>query len=254
MTRRINLAVPAYSSRYDGAYVRSIYRLLAEAPARGLSFSFSEVDYSDIEMSRNYLLSNFYFNRKDCDHLLMVDSDMGFGADLIEAMMAFDRPLVGVVYPRRAIDLRRLHASGHLPFAQAVAASVDFVGALHEPRQVEGEFIRMRACGTGILLISRACVERMVERVPAIVVETATRAHPLGARLPAVLGAFDKIQTGDEALAEDFSFCRRWTDECGGEIWACFTRPVSHVGSLTITTTFADKVRASREGSTAAKE
>ena len=76
--RKLNIAIPAYKGEYSAAYVRSFYSLLTVAPSMGLRFSFSEIDYSDIVTSRNYLLSNFFYNKTDCSHLLFLDADMGF--------------------------------------------------------------------------------------------------------------------------------------------------------------------------------
>ncbi|WP_292632808.1 autotransporter outer membrane beta-barrel domain-containing protein [Mesorhizobium sp.] len=39
------------------------------------AFTLSEIEYTDIPFSRNYLLTNFYCNKPDCSHILMIDSD-----------------------------------------------------------------------------------------------------------------------------------------------------------------------------------
>ena len=61
--KRLNIAIatPAYKGEFSTAYVRSLFMLVTAAPAMGLRFSFSDVDYSDIVTSRNYLLSNFFY-------------------------------------------------------------------------------------------------------------------------------------------------------------------------------------------------
>lgn len=237
---RINVAVPNYGSQVRSVFMRSLYPLLDVALAQQASFVFSEIDYPDIEVARNYLVSNFYYNKPECTHLLMLDNDMGFGPELIRDMVAFDRPVVGVVYPTRGLDLRRLHAMGHLPFEKALARSLDYVGQIREPRSVSGDFIRMNACGTGILLVSRACIERMVAVIPEAVDESAFKAHSFAERLPRYLRLFEKIRTPDEDYSEDMSFCRRWVVQCNGEIWASFRHKVSHVGTLIVQVALSD--------------
>ena len=77
--KRLNIAIatPAYKGEFSTAYVRSLFMLVTAAPAMGLRFSFSDFDYSDIVTSRNYLLSNFFYNMTNCSHLLFIDADMG---------------------------------------------------------------------------------------------------------------------------------------------------------------------------------
>ena len=238
---RVNIAMPTYGSSVRSELMRSFYPLMTGGGIAGCSFAFSEMDYSDIEVSRNYLLSNFYYNKKDCTHLLMVDSDMGFGLDMVRDMIAFDKPVVGALSPRRSIDLRKLHANAGLPYERALARSIEFVGAIREPRSISGSFIRMEACGAGILLITRACVDRMIECLPDIVDETGFKTYAFAHRFERFLTPFDKIRARTGQISEDFAFCRRWVDGCDGEIWACHDRKISHVGSLTVTASYSDR-------------
>jgi hypothetical protein len=237
----INFAVPCYGGQMRANFVHSLYPLLGERLAGRCRFVFSEIDYADIVAARNYLISNFYFNKPDCTHLLMVDTDMGFGDDLVTAMLALDQPVVGAIYPRRGIDLRRLHALRDLPFEAAYARSLDFVGKVLQPPRQSGDFVRMESCGTGILLVSRACVTRMIECLPDIVDTKAFRTLPFTSGLDAFLTPFDRIRTADAEYAEDMSFCRRWTQDCGGEIWASFRHRISHAGAFTVTASLADR-------------
>jgi hypothetical protein len=239
MKARINVAMPVYGSQFTSAFMRSMFPLLLGG-SRQVGFSFSEIDYSDIVVSRNYLISNFYFNKKDCSHILMVDCDMGFPAELVGAMLAFDKPVVGVIYPKRQVDLRKLHAQADMPFERALARSLDFVGSIRQPRTISGSFMRMDWCGAGILLISRQCVDAMVASLPEIVDDGTFRSYAFGPRFKSFLTPFDKIRTNAAELPEDKAFCSRWVEGCGGEIWACCDRKISHVGTLTVSAAYSD--------------
>lgn len=241
MKPRVNLAVPNYGSQMRSNFVHSLYPLLNGPLAGRCDFAFSEIDHADIAVARNYLISHFYYNKTDCTHLLMVDTDMGFGADLLVDMLALDRPVVGVLYPRRTIDLRRLHRMAGLPFEVAYARSLDFIGMVRTPNEVDGAFVRMESCGAGILLISRACVDTMVATMPDVVDAAAFRSHAFADRLSRFLTVFDPLRTADAHYSEDIAFCRRWVERCGGEIWASFRHRVSHVGMLTVAAAFADR-------------
>jgi hypothetical protein len=239
MRAKINVAMPVYGSQFRSAFVQSMFPLLLDG-SRQVGFSFSEIDYSDIVVARNYLISNFYFNKRDCSHILMVDCDMGFPAELIGAMLTFDKPVVGVIYPKRQVDLRKLHAQADTPYKRAFARSLDFIGSIRQPRTISGGFARMEWCGAGILLISRECVDAMVAALPEIVDGSTFRSYAFGPRFEKFLTPFDKIRTSVAELPEDRAFCSRWVDRCGGEIWACCDREISHVGTLTISAAYSD--------------
>ena len=68
------------------------------------------------------------FNKPDCTHILFWDDDMGFEPALVEAMLAQDKDVVGVVSPKRAIDLGRLHGQHDQAFTAAYARACDFIG------------------------------------------------------------------------------------------------------------------------------
>jgi hypothetical protein len=173
----------------------------------------------------------------------MIDCDMGFPPDLVPAMLALDKPVVGAIYPRRGLDLRKLHSLSDMPFEKAMAMAVDFIGTPYEPRQVLGGFMRMQICGAGVLLISRACVERMIEAIPDIVDTARFRSYPFAPMFTSYLTAFDRIETPAAALSEDVSFCRRWVEQCGGEIWASFDRRIDHVVQLTLSAALSDRLK-----------
>lgn len=239
---KLNIATPAYGSRYAGAYVRSLYSLLMSSATTGVRFSFSDIDYADVVTARNYLITNFYFKKPDCSHLLFLDDDMGFDAGLIHAMIALGEPVVGAIYPRRAIDLKKLHSLGGLDFEKAYAQACSFIGEpgahLH-PKDLR--FAKVQRCGTGILLISREAVRRMIEACPDIVDNLRFRKLSFGSKFEQFLTPFDKVKLDDAELSEDFSFCHRWTTECKGSIYASIGADIEHVGELTVKAKFSDR-------------
>jgi len=237
---KLNIATPAYKGEYCAAYVRSLYSLLSAAPGLGLRFAFSEIDYADIVTARNYLISNFYYNKTDCSHLLFLDADMGYPRQLIAEMVALKEELVGVVYPRRSIDLRRLHSLQGQPYAKAYAQACSFIGTPGDPHPRNPGFRRVDGCGTGIMLISRSCISRMLECCPEIIDTRRFKRLPFGEKFSSFLTPFNKIELDDMELSEDLSFCRRWIEACGGSIYANVTHDIEHVGSLSIRTAHAD--------------
>ncbi|MBZ9683613.1 hypothetical protein FJ872_12865 [Mesorhizobium sp. B2-5-9] len=240
MPIKINLALPVYGAAYKSVFVRSLFAALTHKSLSSYAFTLSEIEYTDIPFSRNYLLTNFYYNKPDCSHILMIDSDMGFSPDLIAAMLALEKPVVGTLYPRRLIDLRRLHSLSKLPFDKAFARSLEFVGTIIEPRQEMSGFVRVSLCGTGVFLVSRDCVTEIIEKLPETVNRSRYKHNKYSAQFDSFLTPFSKIVTPDVDLPTDFSFCHRWAQQCGGEIWASFDRKVAHAGDMTVSAAYSE--------------
>jgi len=239
---KINLAVPAYRGEYSSPCVRSLFGILTASSLAGVKFSFSEIDYSDIVVSLNYLISNFYFNKPDCSHILFVDSDMGFPCELLVSMLALKEDVVGVVYPRRSMDLRRMHELGSFSFAKAYARACQFVGSPGAAHPKNPAFRRVDYCGTGILLISRQCVDKMVKRIPDMVDHVRFKGLQFSEKFNSFLTPFNKVLLADRELSEDLSFCHRWTNDCHGLIYADVSCDIEHVAGITVRTCFADSL------------
>lgn len=234
----IHVATPAYGGKYVSAYVRTLLPLMQNGAIPGLRISFSDIDYADIVTSRNYLLTTFYYHKPQCSHILFWDADMGFDPALLRDMLGLGQDVVGVIAPRRQMDLRRLHANGDKDFDQAYALGASFIGQPSSPPDANG-FVEVKRCGTGILLISRAAIDRMVARCPEIVNRERAKGMPFRKDMTALLTAFDKLIVDGKELSEDFSFCHRWTEQCQGRIYAATRHRISHVGEMVIETSYA---------------
>lgn len=237
---KIYLATPAYGGLFSVDYVRSLYMLLSARPRRPLQFVFSDFDFADIVVARNYLISDFYFNRPDCSHILFVDDDMGFDSALISEMYDLNEAVVGTIYPKRRIDLRKLHAAGDLPYEKAYARALEFIGEIGSPHERRGDFVSVQSCGTGIMLISRGCIDKMIAEMPQILDAKRFKRMPFGNRFKQFITPFDKIKGDDFELSEDFSFCKRWK-ECGGRIWASTNRNIRHAGTIVVAAKYSDR-------------
>jgi hypothetical protein len=239
--RRVYLATPAYGSTFSGEYVRSIFMLLRSKPKLSTEFLFYYFDYADVVTARNYLISDFYYHHPQCTHLLFVDDDMGFDASLIFEMLDLNEPVVGTIYTKRRVDLQKLHAAHDQPFETALARAMEFIGEERRPQERKGPFMSVERCGTGIMLISRACIDEMIRKLPDIVDTKRFKLMPFGERFTTFLTPFDKVRTDAVELSEDFSFCRRWVSDCGGKIWAHPSSNIRHVGPMTFAAKYTDR-------------
>lgn len=231
---KITVATPAFGEMYYAPYVQSLLRLQAAAYQRKWSLHHATVSYAFVADARNYLLTNWY-DKTDATHLLFVDADMGFEPQLIVDMVAFDKPVVGVIYTRRQIDLKRLvelAARGETA-DRATAGAHDFILRPlrgRQPRQVKG-FLEVEGCGTGIMLIQRRAIDTMLKTLPAINDTKPKKTAPaLAAGLNRLIRAFDVIDVDGVPLIDDYAFCYRWQGLCKGELWARVDQSVTHVG------------------------
>jgi hypothetical protein len=90
--------------------------------------------------------------------------------------------------------------------------------------------MRVDSCGTGIFLVQRSCVERMLHKLPDIVDDRPPKAFSLSKERSRLIRAFDFLTVDGVRLSEDYSFCYRWREKCDGEVWANISHEITHVG------------------------
>jgi hypothetical protein len=237
---KLYIATPSYGSSFSAEYVRSLYGLLTSPARNAVDFVFSYFDFADVVFARNYLVSDFYFHHADCTHLLFIDDDMGYEPALISDMLQLNAAVAGTLYPKRKIDLKKLHAAKDMPFEKALANSLEFIGTIRKPMERKNQFVSVNRCGTGIMLISRACVEKMITVLPELVDTKRFKRLPYGEKFTKAITPFNPITTEDQELSEDFSFCKRWIDDCGGKVWAHTGRNIRHAGRMVFSSRYAD--------------
>jgi hypothetical protein len=237
------IGTPAYGEMFYTPYVQSLFRLTRAFDQRNFSSEFCSVSYSDIADSRNIILT-YWYEKTDASHLLFVDADMGFDPDLIFDMLAFDKPVIGTVYPKKTVDLNRISklTSTGQQADQAIANSHDFVVRRPIASSYRDGFIQVEGCGTGIFLLKRSCIDVMLKKMPEI---DDDQTKQFIGRIPDLklgngekakqpfkrfIRAFDFIHVDGQRLTEDYSFCHRWKNQCGGEVWASVNHEITHIG------------------------
>lgn len=231
---KLLIATPAFGELFYTPYVHTIFRLHRTLVPAGWTLSFASIAFADIAESRNFLLTH-WFDKTDASHILFVDSDMGFEPQLVQEMLALNKPVVGAISPRRAINLQRLAKivkEGGVDDERAISRAHDYIVQTVRGRTAGRQkgFIEVEGCGAGVMLISRACIEQMLKKLPELSDRTAPKTSPLARNLDRLIRAFDPVTTSIGRMSEDFSFCHRWHKECGGEIWANTDRKITHVG------------------------
>jgi hypothetical protein len=104
-----------------------------------------------VHFHRN-LHASLCLNDPAVTHLLFIDADRAFEPSLVLRMLAFDRPVQGVLYPKRNANLTSV--------GQRQLNVVDgFLG-------VESGFAQAGYAGTGVMLLQRTVLEQIRDRYP----------------------------------------------------------------------------------------
>jgi hypothetical protein len=220
------LCLPAFgqvNTSFTTGSLVSTTRFLAE---RGQFYGFAQKSFPDICDLRAIFLTT-WFDGTDASHLLFVDHDMQFEPQLVLDMLAFDKPLVGTLYPKRTLP-------------------ISWVGsALDGPQEVENGFMKVEGVGFGVTLIRRDCVEAMIAgghtEVDEYLDDCVAGRELKRQGFKRMIRAFEKVRLPGRRLSEDFSFCHRHR-QAGGDVWAAIHHKVTHIGDFGYTGRFADSI------------
>jgi hypothetical protein len=166
------------------------------------------VNESLVTRARNNLMAKMMTNTQ-ATHFMFIDADIRFQPESILQMLAFDKEVIGGLYPKKALP-------------------VSYVINLKPETKIQGDIFTVDTMGTGFLLFRRSVYEKLID------------AHPeckyvddvgLGKQYePMMYSIFDcEIDEKGHYLSEDWLFCRRW-QKLGGEIWAHSKCLLNHVG------------------------
>lgn len=211
------IALPAFGRTMCVETANSLLLTVNALNEMRIGSSLFPYSYPLLSDLRNFFLTYWYDLTRD-DYLLFVDADMNFDPAMIRDMVAFDKPLVGCVYPQKKYPMEIVG----IPDAS--------------PPVIVNGFMRMTGIGCGAMLIRRDCVAKMLETID--IVDRASPEKYPGARglvergATRVLNAFDPIYTPtDVRIVEDLAFCYRHRELCGGEIWASVNHEIGHIGA-----------------------
>lgn len=226
--------------------VQSLLGLTQALAKRGVAFALRTYEWSDIVISRNYLLSVF-LAKTQFTHALLLDSDMSFEPDLFFKLLDFNEDFTVAAYPQRRMPWAAFRAAIEREAAKPEDQRASTGALLAESLRynIPGSFEKGQAwplirrdgfrkvpgAGTGFMLLKRAVPEKMAE------LGVATPVPDFNG--PAYPDAnfhdfFSHLRGRDGGVmhGENTSFCRRWVAGCGGEIWCYEASRITHHGNL----------------------
>lgn len=241
---KLFVATPMYGGMAHGLYIKSSLDLQNAMSRYGIETKFSFLfNESLITRARNYLVDEFL--RSECTHLLFIDSDIGYAAQDVVALMALDKEVIGAPYPKKAINWENVAKAARQHPDMEVGELEKLVGQ-YVFNVVKGtksfsvtEPLEVMEIGTGFMMVKREVFDKMKEAYPKIHYKPdhVGQANFDGTRyihafFDTVIDYTDSITGGgsDRYLSEDYMFCQMWR-KIGGEVWLCPWMKTQHVGT-----------------------
>jgi hypothetical protein len=225
----IAIATPTVRASLTAPYVRSLFDLQTICQARGIPVQLLLLaNVSSIDFARNVLSSQFLYQTK-CSHMFFIDDDMGFNPEELALMFEWrDTDVVAAMCPKRSIDWARIKqavlAHPEIEPAKLGALGGDYKGMFilpdNAPTMTVGpKPMEVDAIGTGIMMISRACLMKLLAagRIPTTTSHL-TLGHPM----------HNFFRTTEEH-GEDHYFCHQ-VRRHGGKVLGCPWLTVTHTG------------------------
>jgi hypothetical protein len=243
--RKLFVAVPMYGGQCSGMFARSIADLSALCTHYGVQvrfyFLFNE---SLITRARNYCADEFM--RSGDTHLMFIDSDIGFNANDVIALLALSDhedpdnkyDIIAGPYPKKCISWEKIKVAVDKGFADENASDLEkYVGDyVFNPvgNQTEiplGQPVEVLEAGTGFMMIRRRTFEKFQETYPKQLYrpDHVRTENFDGSRQ--IMAFFDTpiCPDSNRYLSEDYMFCQ-WTRKMGMHVWLCPWMQLNHVG------------------------
>lgn len=220
-----------YGGMAVGAYISSLAQTAAIFIHNGIGLLYQyRMNDSLVASARNHLAHQFL--ESEATHLMWIDADIGFNPIDIVSMVIADQDIICGIYPKKAIDWRRV--------AQAVEDGVppeelgshvgSFVVKLTDGAAESDSaddlansdgLVEIAAGGTGFMLIKRGVFEALLDEVPEYAVEG--------------MALKEFYTTGidpesNQLVSEDYYFCMLARSR-GFKVYAAPWAHVTHTGT-----------------------
>jgi glycosyltransferase involved in cell wall biosynthesis len=251
--KKLFLATPMYGGQCAGMFARSVADLAAFCANHGIPlqmyFLFNE---SLITRARNYCVDEFL--RSDADHLMFIDSDIGFNPQDVIALMALQNlepekyDIIGGPYPKKCISWEKIKVAVDKGVADDDPNVLEkFVGDyVFNPKSGQtqiaiGEPCEVLEIGTGFMMISKPAMQKFADHYKQYMYKPdhVRTEHFDGTR--EILMAF-QAEVDPESkryLSEDYWFCQK-AQQMGLRTWFCPWMKMQHVGTYIFGGSLAD--------------
>lgn len=218
------IATPAYDGKVNIQYALSLVDTKILLSSKNIeTVPILTASGSLLVAERNRLLEAFW--KSDCTHVLFIDSDLGWPAEAVYAMLNANKEFVAGCYPARG-------SSDTYLFRPVVDDAYRMTQDNH--------LLKMNYIPAGFMLLSRLAIKKMRDKFPGLYFEP--KAKYQNNPEPGYCLFNTEVYEG-EFWGEDFVFCRR-AREAGIEIWVDPLIQFDHAGTIGM---LAEKIMAEQE-------
>lgn len=206
MRPSIMIATPSYNKMVSHDYALSLADTVALTRASGMSCNSSFMVASSLLCKcRNVILKAFMLS--GATHLLCVDSDLGWPAEVLPTLVNEDRDFICGVYPARDVN-----DPTNIEY-MFVPETLDMPDG-SESLVTDQRFIKAQYVPAGFMLLKRVVIERLIEKFPERL------SVPEDPRLASdeMYVFFNTELYNGTFWGEDYIFCRL-VRESGTDIW-----------------------------------
>lgn len=250
--RKLFLATPMYGGQCAGMFAKSVADLSALCANYGIPFQmYFLFNESLITRARNYCVDEFL--RSDSQHLMFIDSDIGFNPQDVIALMSLQAQdekydIIGGPYPKKCISWEKIkHAVDKGVADNDPNVLEKFVGDfVFNPKGGQqqipiGEPVEVLEIGTGFMMVSKPAMKKFEESYSQYMYKPdhVRTEHFDGTR--EILMAFqaEVDPKTKRYLSEDYWFCQK-AQGIGLKTWFCPWMKMQHVGTYIFGGSLAD--------------
>lgn len=250
--RKLMVLTPMYGGVCHGNYTAGMMNLSILCTQYGIEmrpyFLYNE---SLITRARNYAIDEFL--RSGYTHALFIDSDIGFNANDVIAMLALqtdesEYDILAAPYPKKCISWEKIKVAVDKGLADENPEELSkFVGDyVFNPKNGGGSFslgepFEVLEAGTGFMMIRKSTLDKFADAFPQYkyLPDHARTEHFDGSREITQFFQAEIDPKTKRYLSEDYWFNQKcW--EIGLKTWFCPWIGLNHTGSMTFGGTLSD--------------
>jgi len=252
--RKLFVATPMYGGQCAGMFAKSTADLAAMCAQYQIPLQFYYLfNESLITRARNYCCDEFM--RSGAEHMLFIDSDIGFNPQDVIAMMALQTleedkyDIIGGPYPKKCISWEKIkHAVDKGVADKDPNVLEKYVGDyVFNPKSGQGSIPLGEPCevleiGTGFMMVTKKAMTKFYETYKDQYMykpDHVRTEHFDGSREIMMFFQAEVDPVSKRYLSEDYWFCQK--AQCAGiKTWFCPWMQLQHVGTYIFGGSLAD--------------
>ena len=210
----ILIAMPCYGGLVSDKTAKGLFNLGKNLRSAGVDHGLLTISNESLVTRARSRIANFFMNNTEYERILFIDADIGFQSEDVFNLLKYDKDIVCGAYPMKGIPLQYNYT-------------------FSEPREEEGELIKIETIGFGFCLIKRKVFESIQQKhseelkyYPA----NNSSTPPTEKEYHNSYHYFLEIRKDMSFLPEDFSFFER-AKSVGHSSWLNSSIRLEHVGS-----------------------